>query len=194
MITYKEFAVLNAMLKATEKVENIPEYVYKKVHYYAFKSQDEVASLVASLEEKEYLKNNMVTELGKKEIEPLKVRNAVILAAGGADISAKSVYNMPKGLFMKNGETLIERQIRQLKEAGINDITVVIGYKQELYFFLVDKWGVNIEINPDLKKNNIYSLYIAKNFLGSTYILNCDNYFEENPFSQYEYNSFTCAL
>ena len=91
MITYKEFAVLNAMLKATEKVENIPEYVYKKVHYYAFKSQDEVASLVASLEEKEYLKNNMVTELGKKEIEPLKVKNAVILAAWGVGISTKSV-------------------------------------------------------------------------------------------------------
>ena len=86
------------------------------------------------------------------EIEALKVENAVIMAAGGSDISEKSVYAMPKGLFMKNGETLIERQIRQLREAGIEDITVVIGYKQELYFFLQDKWNVNLEINPDLKK------------------------------------------
>ncbi|MBR1374436.1 NTP transferase domain-containing protein, partial [bacterium] len=194
MISYKEFAVLNAMLKTDKRVNNLPEYVFDHVHYYAFKSQEEVAALVMSLERKEYIRDGIVTELGKKEIEPLRVRNAVILAAGGADISAKSVYNMPKGLFMKNGETLIERQIRQLKEAGINDITVVIGYKQELYFFLVDKWGVNIEINPDLKKNNIYSLYIAKNFLNSTYILNCDNYFEENPFSQYEYNSFHATV
>ena len=61
-----------------------------------------------------------------------------------------------------------------LKEIGINDITVVIAYKQELYFFLQDKWGVNLEINPDLKKNNIYSLYIVRNYLKNTYILNAN--------------------
>ena len=194
MITYKEFEVIRTLLRAEETPENIANYVYSNKHYYVFKSEDEVAELAASLEKKGYLKDGKVTESAMEELEPLKVNNAVILAAGGSDISAKSVYNMPKGLFMKNGETLIERQIRQLKEAGINDITVVIGYKQELYFFLVDKWGVNIEINPDLKKNNIYSLYIAKDFLGSTYILNCDNYFEENPFSQYEYNSFHATV
>ena len=129
-----------------------------------------------------------------EEIVPLKVENAVILAAGGSDISAKSVYSVPKGLFMKNGETLIERQIRQLREAGIQDITVVFAYKQELYFFLQDKWGVNLEINPDLKKNNIFSLYTAKAHIGSTYICNCDNFFEENPFSQYEYNAFHATV
>ena len=102
---------------------------------------------------------------------------------------------MPKGLFIKDGETLIERQIRQLKEAGINDITIVIGYKQELYFFLADKWGVNLEINPcAMNKNNIYSLYTARKYLGSTYILNCDNFFDENPFSQYEYNAFHATV
>lgn len=194
MITYKEFEVINTLMKADGRVEDIPAYVFSKVHYYAFKDQAEVEDLVARLKVKGYITDNYVTELGKKEIESLRVKNAVILAAGGGDINAKSVYNMPKGLFMKNGETLIERQIRQLKEAGINDITIVLGYKQELYFFLVDKWGVNIEINPDLKKNNIYSLWIARNYLDSTYILNCDNYFEENPFSQYEYNSFHATV
>lgn len=194
MITYKEFEVINTMLKAQEAVQDLSKYVYTNVHYYAFKSQEEVSELVTSLEAKGYIVGGKVTDLGLKEIEPLKVNNAVILAAGGADINAKSVYNMPKGLFVKNGETLIERQIRQLKEAGINDITVVVGYKQELYFFLVDKWGVNLEINTDLNKNNIYSLYMVKNYLGSTYILNCDNYFEENPFSAYEFNSFHATV
>lgn len=194
MITYKEFEIMNTMLKHKGKLEDISEYVCNNVHYYAFKSKNEVSELVERLKEKEYIKQGVITELGMKEIAPLKVENAVILAAGGADISAKSVYSMPKGLFIKNGETLIERQIRQLKEAGINNITVVIGYKQEMYFFLADKWGVNLEINPDLKKNNIYSLYIAKEHLGSTYICNCDNYFEENPFSSYEFNSFHATI
>lgn len=194
MITYKEFEVIRTMLKIKPSAEDLAAEVYNKKHYYVFKSKEEVAELIASLEKKGYVANGTVTDAAMTEIEPLKVENAVILAAGGNDISAKSVYSMPKGLFMKNGETLIERQIRQLREAGIEKITVVIAYKQELYFFLQDKWGVNLEINPDLKKNNIYSLYIARNDLGSTYICNCDNYFEENPFSAYEYNSYHATV
>ena len=56
MITYKEFAVLNAMLKTSEKVDNIPAHVYKHVHYYAFKSQEEVGSLVKSWKKKNILR------------------------------------------------------------------------------------------------------------------------------------------
>lgn len=194
MISYKEFEVINTMLKVKQSIDDLAAYVFSNVHYYAFKNQDEVVQLIAGLKEKGYITDCAVTDSGMKEIESLRVRNAVILAAGGGDITAKSVYNMPKGLFVKNGETLIERQIRQLKEAGIDDITVIVGYKQELYFFLVDKWGVNLEINTDLKKNNVFSLYMAKDVLGSTYILNCDNYFEENPFSRYEYNSFHATV
>lgn len=194
MITYKEFEVIRTLLKLEKNDKDLAGYVFDHVHYYVFKSKQEIEVLINSLEGKGYLANGEVTDTALEEIAPLKVENAVILAAGGADITAKSVYSMPKGLFVKNGETLIERQIRQLKEVGINDITVVIGYKQELYFFLADKWGVNLEINPDLKKNNIYSLYIAKKKLGSTYICNCDNYFEENPFSQYEYNAFHATV
>lgn len=191
MINYKEFEVIKTMLT---KNLSLAADVYSNTTHYVFKDEDEVKLLMASLEKKGYLADGKVTEAAMVEIEACKVKNAIILAAGGADISAKSVYSMPKGLFMKNGETLIERQIRQLKEVGIEDITVVIAYKQELYFFLQDKWGVNLEINPDLKKNNIYSLYIAKDHLDSTYILNCDNYFEENPFSAYEYNAFHATV
>lgn len=198
MITYKEFEVIRTLLKLNGRDaaggQDIYDLIYHNVHYYAFKSKEEVIRLVESLRAKGYLSADRVTDAAIAEIEPLKVDNAVILAAGGTDISAKSVYSMPKGLFMKNGETLIERQIRQLKEAGIHDITVVIGYKQEMYFFLADKWSVSLEINPNLKKNNIYSLYIVRDRLGSTYVCNCDNYFEENPFSQYEYNSFHATV
>ena len=194
MLNYKEFEVVRSLTTAREKVEDIVGYVRSKVHYKVFKSDEEIAELVTSLTKKGYIENGRLTEFAMESIEPLRVKSAVILAAGGADISAKSVYSMPKGLFMKNGETLIERQIRQLREAGIEDITVVIGYKQEMYFFLTDKWNVTLEINPDLKKNNIYSLYIAKDHISSTYICNCDNYFEENPFSQYEFNAYHATV
>lgn len=194
MVSYKEFEIIKTLLKKKIDQEDISDYIFKNLNYYVFKDVAEVKNILKVLEKKGYIKNGKITEDGMEEIAPLKVESAVILAAGGTDISAKSVYSMPKGLFMKNGETLIERQIRQLKEVGINDITVVIGYKQELYFFLQDKWNVNLEVNPDLKKNNIYSLYIAKEHLSNTYICNCDNYFEENPFFSYEYNPYHATV
>jgi len=191
MINYKEFEVIKIML--AEKKSEANE-IFENTRHYVFKDAQEVEALMAELERKGYVRNGAVTESGLFEIEPCRVENAVILAAGGSDISAKSVYSMPKGLYVKNDETLIERQIRQLQEVGITDITVVIAYKQEMYFFLQDKWNVKLAINPDLKKNNIYSLYTVIDSLGSTYICNCDNYFEENPFSAYEYNSFHATV
>ena len=42
-------------------------------------------------------------------------------------------YEIPKGLLQVKGERLIERQIRQLQEAGIEDITVIVGiYKKNV--------------------------------------------------------------
>lgn len=193
MINYKEFEVIRTLLHKTDD-SNVVPFVFGKKHYRVFQSKEEVGKLVDGLERKGYLHNGKVTERTLMELEPLRVESAVILAAGGADISAKSVYSMPKGLYKKNGETLIERQIRQLREVGIQDITVVIGYKQEMYFFLAEKWNVTLEINPDLKKNNIFSLYTAMEHLGNTYICNCDNYYEENPFSSYEYNAYHATV
>lgn len=199
MVNYKEFEVLRTMMAMTRDGKSLSDaclssIVYDNTHYRVFKDEADVKFQIASLESKGYLKGVEITPSAMTEIEPCRVENAIILAAGGSDISAKSVYSMPKGLFIKNGETLIERQIRQLREAGIQDITVVVGYKQEMYYFLEDKWNITLEINPDLKKNNIFSLYIAKSHIGSTYICNCDNYFEENPFSLYEYNAFHATV
>ena len=36
-----------------------------------------------------------------------------------------------KGLLKVKGQRLIEREIEQLQEAGIEDITVIVGYMQE---------------------------------------------------------------
>lgn len=193
MINYKEFEVISTILKKADDSDIVP-FIFNKKHYRVFQSQEEIKKLVEGLERKGYLDNGKITKRTLMELEPLRVENAVILAAGGADISAKSIYSMPKGLYKKNGETLIERQIRQLREVGIEDITVVIGYKQEMYFFLAEKWNVTLEINSDLKKNNIFSLYTAADRLGNTYICNCDNYYEENPFSKYEYNAYHATV
>ncbi|WP_225436567.1 sugar phosphate nucleotidyltransferase [Ligilactobacillus ruminis] len=55
------------------------------------------------------------------------IKNAIILAAGKSDRLAPFTYEKPKGLFCVKDDVLIERQIEQLHEAGINEIYVVVG-------------------------------------------------------------------
>ena len=121
------------------------------------------------------------------ELAEYRVDNAVILAAG---ITKDTIYAPPKGLFLIDGIPIIERQICQLKEAGIEEIYVVVGYKKEMYFYLEEKYGIHLIGNPRLDRNNIYSLYLARNVLKNTYVCACDYYFRENPFSPFEYRAY----
>lgn len=81
-----------------------------------------------------------LTEKGLAELNKYKVDNAIIMAAGMSSRFVPLSYERPKGLLVVKGEKLIERQIKQLKEAGINDITVVVGYLKEQFFYLEENW------------------------------------------------------
>lgn len=111
-------------------------------------------------------------------------RNAIILAAGKSTRFAPFTYERPKGLFRVKGEYLIERQIKQLIEAGIGDIYIVVGYMKEKFFFLEQKYPqVHLLVNNKFGvKGNLYSLYVAKDYLTNTYLSYADYYFEKNPF------------
>ena len=91
-----------------------------------------------------------------------KVRHAVILAAGAATRFVPLSLEQPKGLFSVGGQRLIDRQIEQLKEAGIDDITVVLGYKKEMFSYLSEEYGGRLVDNPRYNiSNNIDSLLCA---------------------------------
>ena len=63
------------------------------------------------------------------------VDNAIIMAAGISSRFAPISYERPKALIKVKNEILIERQILQLKEAGIPQIIVVTGYKKEQFSY-----------------------------------------------------------
>lgn len=140
--------------------------------------------------------DNALTAEGERALKPYKVDNAVILAAGFASRCAPLSYERPKGLFTVKGEVLIERQIRQLQEAGIDEIYVVVGYMKELFFYLEDKLGVKIVVNDDYyRRNNTSSLFAARYYLRSSYICSSDNYFVDNPFADHVYETyFACEF
>lgn len=123
------------------------------------------------------------------------MRNAVILAAGTSSRFVPLSAERPKGLLEVKGEVLIERQIRQLQEAGIRDITIVVGYKAPMFEYLKDKFGVEIVVNEDFEKyNNTSSLIRVLPRLGDTYICSSDNYFPENVFLRNPNKSYYSAL
>lgn len=125
----------------------------------------------------------------------LKVDNAVIMAAGTSSRFAPLSYEKPKALIEVRGEVLLERQIRQLREAGIEQIIIVVGYKKEQFSYLKDQYGVIIVENNDyLTRNNNASIYAVRKYLANTYVCSSDNYFAENPFESEVEDSYYAAL
>lgn len=124
-----------------------------------------------------------------------KVDNAVIMAAGMSSRFAPISYERPKALIEVKGEILIERQIRQLQQAGIDEIYIIVGYMKDRFAYLKDKYKVIlIENNDYLSRNNNASIYAVRNFIRNTYICSSDNYFNKNPFERYVDDSYYSAV
>lgn len=155
-------------------------------------SLGKVNQTVTQLQEEGYLdRQYRPTEKAQIERNEKKPENAIILAAGFGMRMVPINREIPKGLLEVHGETLIERQICQLQEAGIRDITVVVGFMKEAYEYLIDQYGVKLLVNREYaEKNNLHSLALAAKKLGNTYIVPCDIRCEKNPFSENELYSW----
>ncbi len=107
--------------------------------------------------------------------------NAIILAAGMGTRLRPLTDKVPKALVKVNGEPMIERQIRYLKEIGIKEIIVVTGYLHEEFNYLANKYDVKLVFNDKYDVyNNGYSLYLVREYLHNTYILEGDVFLTNN--------------
>lgn len=123
------------------------------------------------------------------------VKNAVIMAAGTSSRFAPISIERPKALINVKGEILIERQIKQLKESGIYDISIVVGYKHEGFSYLKDKFNVKLIDNPYYnERNNNSTIKMAEDILSDTYICSADNYFTKNPFTKENECSYYASI
>ena len=120
-----------------------------------------------------------------------KTKNAVILAAGFGMRMVPINTQTPKGLIEIHGEPLIERLIKQLREVGVENISIVVGFLKESYEYLIDKYGVKLIVNVQYaEKNNLHSLNLARDMLEDCYIVPCDIWCKENPFKKAEFYSW----
>lgn len=139
-----------------------------------------------------YLDDNIrLTNKAQKEFRDKAPKNAIILAAGFGMRMIPINTETPKGLLEAYGEILIERIIRQLHEAEIYKIYIVVGFMKEQYEYLMDKYDVELIVNPEYaSKNNLHSLKRALPYLSNTYIVPCDIWCEQNPFRKEELYSW----
>lgn len=188
-MTRNEFNLLYAVKKyGIRSHRNLKELADVSLGY--------ISQTLREFTEKGWICEDGITEKGLEELLPYKVDNAVIMAAGMSTRFVPISLEKPKGLLVVKNEVLIERQIEQLQEAGIRDIILVLGYKKEAFFYLEDKFkGIRIVINPEYNtKNNTHTIYLAQKFIRNTYICSSDDYFEENPFEEYVYQSYYAAV
>lgn len=132
-----------------------------------------------------------VTEQGRELIRSRSPENAIILAAGFGMrmVPINTMYT--KGMLQVEGEPLVERLIKQLRQAGIEKIYIVVGFMKEEYEYLIDKYGVSLIVNNSYTdKNNLYSLKAASKHIGNSYIMPCDIWCRRNPFSSIELYSW----
>lgn len=191
MLTHAQFSILNALAKGERsRIRDLSEATGL--------SMGTVSSTIRGLKNLSFpaiSDEGSITATGLKLLEPFRVTNAVIMAAGLSSRFAPISYEKPKGLLTVRGEVLVERQIRQLREAGVSDIYLVLGYKKEEFFYLEDEMGVKIRINDEyLTRNNNSTIKCVEDVLDNTYICSSDDYFTTNPFETYVYQSYYAGV
>ena len=125
-----------------------------------------------------------ITEKGRSLLKANKPKQAIILAAGFGMRMVPINHETPKAFLEIDGQPLVERLICQLQEVGIHDIKIVVGFMKEQFDYLIDKYGVQLIVNPDYaKKNNLHSLALASRYIDNAYIVPSDVWCEKNPFS-----------
>lgn len=106
---------------------------------------------------------------------------AILLAAGMGTRLRPITNNTPKSLIKINGEPLIERQIKFLKEIGVDEIVVITGYLSDKFNYLKEKYDITLVRNEKYDKyNNIYSMYLVRNYLSDAYVIDADTYLTKN--------------
>ena len=112
---------------------------------------------------------------------------AIILAAGMGKRLKELTQDNTKCMVKVNGITLIERALTQLDQLSLNRIIIVEGYEGKKLINFIKTLSVKTPItfvdNPIYDKtNNIYSLWLAKDYLleDDTLLLESDIIFEDS--------------
>lgn len=105
-----------------------------------------------------------------------EVKRAIIMAAGKGTRMRPISLTTPKPMIKVNGKRMIETIIDALHENDIYEIYIVVGYLKNKFHLLLEKYeGITLIENPYYDVyNNISSLYVARDYLEDSIILDGD--------------------
>ena len=111
---------------------------------------------------------------------------AIILAAGMGKRLKELTSNATKCMVEVNGEMMIHKTLMHLEKLNLNKIVLVVGYEGQQLMDYVNSLGLKTPVEYVVndvydKTNNIYSLYLAKEYLlqYDTLLLESDLVYEE---------------
>ncbi|MGZ8383379.1 MAG: phosphocholine cytidylyltransferase family protein [Nitrospira sp.] len=124
---------------------------------------------------------------------------AVILAAGVGKRLWPVTQHKPKCLIEIGGQTLLSRYLEVLASVQIRDVTIVVGYKQEMIRDAVGTQhrGVSISylVNEEFHRGSISSLWIARSALcDDVVIMDADVLFHREILRRLVASPFTNCL
>ncbi|BDE96006.1 sugar phosphate nucleotidyltransferase [Raoultibacter timonensis] len=185
-LEYKEFKILST-LEASDSPMTQRE-IAAAVGF----SVGTVNKVVSELVERNLIDEAALTSRGLEELEPYRVKRAVLVAAGFGTRLVPITLNTPKPLIRVHGRRIIDSLLDAVYAAGIEEVYVVRGYLAEQFDQLLYQYpNIRFIENPQYNEaNNISSALAAKDLLENAYVLESDLLLS-NPklVSKYQYDS-----
>ncbi len=191
MLDKKEFDILDCLACSKENLSQ------RKIAKLTKMSVGSVNKTFISLEKSGYTKDGKITSEGLLALEPYRVKRAVIMAAGFGSRLVPITLNTPKPLVRVNGKRIVETVLDALINIGIEEIYLVRGYLGTQFDDLLYKYpNIKFIDNPKYNEgNNIVSVYLAREHIHNSYVLEADLYvFNPDIIKKYQYNTNYLAV
>lgn len=157
-----------------------------------YASQQSKTTLLDEFRSNDWIDSDGITEKGLEQLEPYRVKRAVIMAAGFGSRLVPITLNTPKPLVRVNGKRIIDTLLDAITAAGIEEIVIVRGYLSEQFDQLLYKYpNIRFVENPMYdQSNNISSVMCVRYLLQNAYIMEADLVIR-NPsiIKKYQYTS-----
>jgi choline kinase len=103
------------------------------------------------------------------------IKRGIILAAGKGGRLNGTAGDLPKCLVEVGGLSLVERQVRALRDVGVDEVVIVVGCQHDRVRRVCGHGITYVENTRYAETNSLYSLWLARPLLFEGFVvMNCD--------------------